>query len=583
MEKTTTRNEPFFSGLIDDQPTNEDLLDFEAYAQAFAQMILHKDTKTPLTLGIYGNWGTGKTSLMKMIEGRLKTEGILTIWFNAWQYSREDELWAAFLQSVLNQVKDDLSCIQRIRFSFRLLWHRLDAQKIPGLLLAYLLRTIAVMIPFLIALPISQQIGQQVYQMATQFAGGIVSVALGWWVLIKPLWESIQQNVTINFDAFLKSSDYKNHIAFLDNFREHFEDIVYSLPEAKNIKQRRGKRNEELNNLKKLVVFIDDLDRCSPDSILQVLDAMKIFVNVPGCLYVLGLDLQVVQKAITEKYPNNQMVQRQYLRKIIELSFQLPPLTIQQMSNFTKKIPVTLPDERCQAVFVEGLIANPREIKRTINLFSLLWFLSNTRQELSKSITPVRLAKIVVIQQSYPDFYELLVSNPLLLKKAETYAIFFEHKDKNAQLDERIASYLENKRLRKLLSLYCGDNATCFSDLDEDEIAVYFTLTRQIKMDSEEKETDESGEIAFLLSKSSKRRECPYCGEEVPENANFCIKCGNALSGDDRTTTLADIWLSIASKESELHDETGKICPNCHAFMPIGTKFCTNCGYKFFE
>lgn len=67
-------------------------------------MILHPDIRPPITVGIFGNWGTGKTTLMGMLRKDLQKEGVATVWFEAWRYNQEDALWAAFLQSVLNQV-----------------------------------------------------------------------------------------------------------------------------------------------------------------------------------------------------------------------------------------------------------------------------------------------------------------------------------------------------------------------------------------------------------------------------------------------------------------------------------------------
>ena len=110
--------------------------------------------------------------------------------------------------------------------------------------------------------------------------------------------------------------------------------------------------------------------------VLQVLDAVKLFVDVPGCIYILGLDFEVAEKAIAGKYKDDQVAQREYLGKIIQLPFQLPPLTRREIKRFTASIGERLPDERCPGVFIEGLSANPREIKRTINVFSLLWVLA---------------------------------------------------------------------------------------------------------------------------------------------------------------------------------------------------------------
>jgi predicted KAP-like P-loop ATPase len=80
-----------------DQPADEDRLDFDPYAQTLADMVADPDTGTPLTIGVFGGWGRGKTSLMRMVRRRLEATGeselpTRTVWFNAWLYNREEAL-----------------------------------------------------------------------------------------------------------------------------------------------------------------------------------------------------------------------------------------------------------------------------------------------------------------------------------------------------------------------------------------------------------------------------------------------------------------------------------------------------------
>ncbi len=110
------------------------------------------------------------------------------------------------------------------------------------------------------------------------------------------------------------------------------------------------------------------MDRCPPERILQVLDAIKLFLDIPGCIFILGLDVEIVQKAVANNYKDDLTAQREYLGKIVQLPFQLPPLTYNKMKVFLQELPLNLPDERCREVFVAGLSKNPREVKRAINI-----------------------------------------------------------------------------------------------------------------------------------------------------------------------------------------------------------------------
>jgi formylglycine-generating enzyme required for sulfatase activity len=94
------------------------------------------------------------------------------------------------------------------------------------------------------------------------------------------------------------------------------------------------------------------------------------------------------------------------------------------------------PDPRCADVFALGLAPNPRQVKRTVNVFLLVWKLS--RQKLPEAIQPVRLAKVVVIQHSHPDLYQLLREVPRYLRDLEEY---FRAEEERAM--ERAAPVME--------------------------------------------------------------------------------------------------------------------------------------------
>jgi len=494
LESTPTKILPQ-GGLVDDQPADKDLLNYEDYAMALAKMIMHPATKTPLTLGIYGSWGIGKTTLMKLVEKNIKSEdeGILTIWFNAWQYSQEDELWAAFLQSLLNQIKEQMNWFQWVKFSLRLLLNRIDKNKLLGQLVSYALRILIAAVPLFITFPAIQRIGDQTFN-ATMltWAGGITTAALGLWVVVKPFVTSVRENITIDFSSLQKRSNFREHIAFLDDFHEHFEDIVSSLPNQPNSAQKEIEKNNRHNEtqsddkaVKKLVIFIDDLDRCPLESIIQVLDAVEVFIDVPGCVHIIGADPKMIGEAITKKYPDDKETQQKYIEKIIELEFRLPPLADTQIENYIDEMPVAFPDSKCREVFtITGLKPNPRKIKRFINTFLLLTFLAETRKGLSDAIEPVRLAKLVVIQRNHPDLYEVLSQNVKLIQELESYVLRkSNHPEEEPPLPSELEPFKNRRLLHRLLliSSDVDDDDKRFSSLSDTDIQPYFTFMLQFK------------------------------------------------------------------------------------------------------
>jgi predicted KAP-like P-loop ATPase len=88
--------------IITDEPALEDTLDFDRYSQQLAEIIVNSNPR--FSIGIFGGWGTGKTTLMKMVEKKLKDnnrDDILVVWFDAWKYEKEKYLAVVpFIRSI---------------------------------------------------------------------------------------------------------------------------------------------------------------------------------------------------------------------------------------------------------------------------------------------------------------------------------------------------------------------------------------------------------------------------------------------------------------------------------------------------
>lgn len=462
----------------------DDALDFTPYVQSLADIIM--TGSTPLTIGVFGTWGSGKTSLMKMVQEQVPKQGAVAGWFDAWKYDKEDALWRAFLLSVLSAVrastKED-EPTEDLDYLETMLYRAIDLEKAGGVTI-----DLAKLVP---------KLTQGAVQIGLSFIPGGTALA----DIIKKLQEMGTENLTENaFDAIQRerSKIHIEQVRFLEQFQDKFRELV---------KQRLT------NNGKRLVVFVDDLDRCLPEKAIEVLEAIKLFVDAPGCVFVLGLDQEVIARGIEMKYKelgNRKDAENQsyftiegmrYLEKIIQLPFTIPQVERADMSGYVHNLTEAWPDEECPRIFVEGLGNNPRQIKRTVNVFLMLWNLAAKRKaKLEGRIKPIRLAKVVAIQAVYPDLYNLLLKDePRYLREAEEYFRAESLEEKKGQKEEMtaekaaarvepppaLAPFLSRRgaaAVRRILTLHMpGTPDANFAGLTPDELRLYFTLTRPIE------------------------------------------------------------------------------------------------------
>lgn len=244
-----------------------------------------------------------------------------------------------------------------------------------------------------------------------------------------------------------------------------------------------------LNHGARLVVFVDDLDRCLPEKAIEVLEAIKLFLDVEGCTFLLGLDESMIACGIKVKYqtlalrregePNEWPTPidgAAYLEKIIQLPVRLPRIEPAHMRPFIKQLAV-LPEEHCEEVSAQGLETNPRKVKRGLNVFLFIWKLAAQRGIL---VTPLRLAKVVVVYLGHPELYELLRKNPALLRDLEGHfrKQLSEVESQGEAEAPPVSAHLLTPALRTIMTLFLEDDSTSFLKAPYEELSSYFTLTR---------------------------------------------------------------------------------------------------------
>ncbi|MCP4165895.1 MAG: SUMF1/EgtB/PvdO family nonheme iron enzyme, partial [Chloroflexi bacterium] len=173
---------------------------------------------------------------------------------------------------------------------------------------------------------------------------------------------------------------------------------------------------------------------------IEVLEAIKLFLEVPGTVFVLGMDREVVERGVEARYGalfKTGAVERGelpirgdvYLQKIVQVPFYLPPLIADDLDHYIGALDENLPptarlSSMTKAVFAQGLFPNPRQVKRSLNIFRLLRAIALAREARPdglprKSVAWPLLAKTVMIQTQYPKLYSEWRQYPTLVQTLE--------------------------------------------------------------------------------------------------------------------------------------------------------------------
>src|SRR3989442_36173 len=189
----------------------------------------------------------------------------------------------------------------------------------------------------------------------------------------------------------------------------------------------------------RLVFFIDDLDRCVPEQVLKVLEALKLYLNLANCVYVIGVDRAALECSIRLRYKEQEVREADYLDKIVQLPFTIPPIARESMARFIEPLlPTELTDT--SDLLVRGLGDNPRQVKRFINTFLLNHELAAAM--LGKRYDPKLLAGGLLVQYRNQELYRAAVLHPSVLVAAasdgEAAKPYAEQLHKDARLVEVI-------------------------------------------------------------------------------------------------------------------------------------------------
>ncbi len=339
-----------------DAPTEvfeRDRLQFGPLARGISRFLRNKRTEPPLTMAVSGDWGTGKSSLMALVCADLRRYGSRPVWFNAWHHQSEEQLLGALLVAIREKGLPPVGTPDGGLFRLRLLWLRsrknfmltilalLALSALGGFLVQHSLQDWSRLGLWIadLARPLEAVSKGEARPLSNQDVGslgGQLVALLGVALYARKVLKAFGADpgaLAAATASNLKIKDLAAQTSFRARFAEQFDEVTQALPY-------------------RLVIVIDDLDRCKPDAVQSVMEAVNFLVSSGRCFVLFGMSAPRVEAALSLAFtpiakelalmqatsepgsatPLSEVEYRQayvrdYLRKLINLDIKVPERT----------------------------------------------------------------------------------------------------------------------------------------------------------------------------------------------------------------------------------------------------------------
>ena len=397
-----------------DSEAEIDFLDFD-YLIGVLKDIIDNEDLLPATIGVYGDWGSGKSSLIRLAMNDFEeNKNIVCLNFNAWLFESYEDAKTSLLGSILDKICEEKTRVEKATEIVEALYKSIDKLKLFKK-------------SFLFGMDIAT-------------TGGILS-ALSILIneSVKKDHTNIKEKITENIKNELNENSIRNDIK---EFRKQFNDLL------------------EVTKIDKLIIFIDELDRCSPDTILSTLEAIRLFLFTGNTVFIIGADERQIAYAVKSKFREIKGqeidIGKEYLEKLIQYPIRIPRLNSKEMefymiclllqkklesdkfaelidylnnkkrerfldfnvdyeliANFDKDVADDTRDEitiakQLSPILSAGLNGNPRQCKRFLNSLSMREKMASFRNvDLDRKV----LDKIILLEYFKPLLFETICSN----------------------------------------------------------------------------------------------------------------------------------------------------------------------------
>jgi formylglycine-generating enzyme required for sulfatase activity len=353
--------------IISDIPVSHtEEFNFDAYAKTIADVVANKENQTPL-VGIYGAWGTGKTSLMQTVRHLLQKAQYAdathyrrckTVWFQAWKYAKEDEILSALIETIFKAMDED-DFFDWTKSQVEKLTKRIKTSKIVG---------------------------------------SVTKLLTG-----------------MDVTEFFGELEYKDKLGFYTTFDQFFDDLIWTYMSWR-FKLSASEQYDDRKGV--LAIFVDDLDRCPRPRIIQVLETIKLFMDKKGCVFVIGADHEIIESTLIDTYGKEGAIR--FMDKIVQVTFKLPQIPVDSFNSYIEQIAPRAAENITPhlPVIMPVISHNPRQLKRFLNNVNLLeGLLRNSGVEVDFN----HLLFWNMLDLVYPDLAKQCIENPASLELLQSH------------------------------------------------------------------------------------------------------------------------------------------------------------------
>lgn len=380
------------------------------FVRELAGLVQH--TRTPANIALFGSWGSGKSGIANLLGAELTDKKqVRFVVFEASKYA-EAPLRRHFISQVAHGlgIKDKsyheglYKGVEDREVKFR-------PREWAELLGAFMISVAVALVALLLIATVVAAVS------AGPFEQNWSSIVRDYLLAALP--------VAALITAFVKLAGEGFHLK-----------TTRSAPSGDEEFERRFSELVAAAKTERLVVFIDELDRCSPVQVASVLETLKTFLFIQGCVFVVAADQQVLEQALRRKVrqhtpedPTNPYYSAgsSYLDKVFQFQLTLPPLRATTLTRYAlglvdtrsgvwRRVPGL---DEVVAVLIPTHVTSPRRIKVLLNRFAIAYRLAE-RRAMSGHLDPkfacraTELAKLVCLQCEFPLFAEDLTMDARL-------------------------------------------------------------------------------------------------------------------------------------------------------------------------